>query len=219
MAVAARLLAAHGLQKTWHGLKLATAESQAGPTLVVESVAEESPAEQAGLEPGDVITKMGGRTVSRALDFHRALLDLSAGDRMELMVERGQETLKMTLQLAKVPSKLKPAISPYWELLGLEFKPIPPDGLQQEFRSQYRGGLSVTAVRPHSLAADRGIRRGDVLLGMHIWETISLDNVDYIVHRPDLASFNPVKIWILRESKIHYGSLPIPVAMRSAQRR
>ena len=39
---------------------------------------------------------------------------------------------------------------------------------------------------------------GDVLVGMHIWETTTLDNVAYILNRPDFADLNPVKFFILR---------------------
>ena len=64
-------------------------------------------------------------------------------------------------------------------------------------------------MRQNSPASDQGIRAGDVLVGMHIWETISQDNVTYILHRPDFNSINPVKFFILRGSETLYGFMPI----------
>ena len=35
---------------------------------------------------------------------------------------------------------------------------------------------------------------GDVLVGMHIWETATLDNVAYILKRPDFADAQPGEV-------------------------
>ncbi len=77
--------------------------------------------------------------------------------------------------------------------------------------TRYRGGLTVTAVRPESPADEQGIRPGDVLVGMHIWETISLENVRYVLNRPDFASLEPLKFYILRENEPQtlYGFLTV----------
>ncbi|OHB78913.1 MAG: hypothetical protein A2V98_01535 [Planctomycetes bacterium RBG_16_64_12] len=223
VSVAADLLAAHGLQRVWHGVQLEADGPQAGLAPVVGSVADESPAKLAGLESGDVITRIGNLEVERALDFHRAILGLDVGQSTDLLVRRGDETVNLTLTVAKVPGYLKPAVGPYWELLGVELKPTPDDEFRQNYRTRYRGGLSVTAVRPDSPAASHGIREGDVLVGMHIWETISFKNVDYVVDRvrshSDSASLNPVKFYVLRGSETLYGYLPIPVAMGKTVQR
>ena len=81
---------------------------------------------------------------------------------------------------------------------------------QDEFKrlnTRYRGGLTVLDVRPGSPAAQQGIRRGDVLVGMHIWETISLENIAYILDRDDLAKLDSVVFYIVRGSDTLYGHL------------
>jgi len=219
LAVAADLLAAHSTQRGWHGVELATDSPQAEPGVRVRSVAVQSPAEEAGLRPGDVVTSVGDLKVVRPLDFHRAILGLGVGERTKVSVRRGDERLDLSLELAKVPSRLEPASGPHWELLGLELKPIPTSEFRRRYQTRYRGGLSVAAVRPGSPAASQGILPGDVLVGMHIWETISLKNVDYVVSRPDLAKINPVKFYILRRGETLYGYLPIQLAdLKTAQR-
>jgi len=217
--VAANLLAAHSTHRAWHGVELATDSARAEPGIPVQSVAGKSPAEEAGLKPGDVVTAMGDLEIVRALDFHRAMLGVDVGERITVLVRRGDEALELTLELAKVPGQLKLAAGPHWELLGLELKPIPTSEFRRRHQTRYRGGLSVAAVRPDSPAASQGIFPGDVLVGMHVWETISVKNVDYVVSRPDLAKINPVKFYILRGSETLYGYLPIPLAeLKTAQR-
>ncbi|MCR4412893.1 MAG: trypsin-like peptidase domain-containing protein [Thermoguttaceae bacterium] len=224
MAVASDLLAHCGAKKVWHGLVPAKhSPGKEGP-LVVGTVEEKSPAESAGLKAGDVIVSIGQAKASRPwqtkidrpLDFHRALLDLEAGSDLDVTVRRGDETLQLTLTLAKAPAQNTPA-NPVWELLGMDLKPIPPAEFRQQFRTRYEGGLLITAVRPGSPAAEQGIRRGDVLVGMHIWSTVSIENVTWVIKRPDFASLNPVKFFILRGNDTLYGYLPVAMVDRATE--
>ena len=219
VAVAAKLLAAHSLQEGWHGLELATDAAGDGGGSVVRSVDEKSPAEEAGFRPGDVITRVGDLQIARPLDFHRAMMALETGQSIEVAARRGEETLSLTLKLAQAPSHLEPQVGRYWDLLGVELKPIPADRFHKKYRTRYRGGLDITAVRSGSPAANQGLRRGDVLVGMHIWETVSLKNVDYVVNHPDLANISPVKFYILRAGDTLYGYLPVAMSLTQTAQR
>ncbi len=223
MAVAADLLAAHSAQICWHGLEVEATAAEAEAGVVVRSVASGSPAEKAGVQAGDRITRLNERDVARALDFHRGILDRDLDEPVHLTLRRGEQSLSLTFELAEAPGDLKPAVDRHWAMLGLRLKPIPTKDFRAKFRTQYRGGLTVAAVRAGSPAAVHGIRPGDVLVGMHEWETITLDNVDYIVDyvisRPDEETVNPVKFFILRGNETLFGLLPIPLAMKGTQRR
>jgi len=208
IAVAAELMSSVGAQTSFHGL-VGKSNAEGSEGFEVEAVEKQSPAAEAGIRPGDIVIGVGDTPVQRALDFHRAMLDRKAGEEVKLSVKRGQESLTANLTLAGPRPAPKAPSGPTWSLLGLELKPIPPEEFQRFNQSRYRGGLSVTAVRSQSPAAAQGIRRGDVLVGMHIWETISVENVMYILNRPDFASFNPVKFYILRGNETLYGYLPV----------
>ena len=141
------------------------------PGMGVAAVEKKSPAADIGLQPGDVVTNIDGAEVNRALDFHRAMLDHKPGDKLALVVVRKGKPAELDLTLAEVPEMRRPAANSTWELLGLELKAIPAADFQQKYQSRYRGGLMVSDVRPNSPASAQGIRSGDVLVGMHIWET------------------------------------------------
>lgn len=213
MVVAGDLMAACGTKNHWHGLVAAAAKDKKG--LLVESVEKQSPAAQAGLQPGDLVTAVGETGVERPLDFQRELVERRAGESVKLTVKRGEESLAVSVTLgspaaiAPTPALSPAPTTPTWELLGLELKPVPGDEFRQQYQTQYRGGLVVLNVRPQSAAAAQGIRRGDVLVGMHVWETISLENVLYIISRPDFATINPVKFFILRGNETLYGYLAV----------
>ena len=155
--------------------------------------------------------------MQRPLDFQRAMLDRKPGQQVHLAVRRGHESLALNLTLGEVPEAAKTDSQPAWDLLGLELKPVPADEFHAAHPTRYRGGLSVTAVRPGSPAASQGIVPGDVLVGVHIWETVSLENVAYILKRPEFASLSSVKFFILRGDETLYGHWALNPA-KTAQR-
>ena len=218
MAVAATLLANRSGNRFWHGVTLAL-EKNAIPKdgVTIASVEPKSPAAEAGLKPGDVIAKIGGKEIRRSLDFQRAMLERKPGDVLDVSLVRFKDHISASLALADLPQPLKSPLQPAWELLGLELRAIPAEEFKTKNQTRYRGGLSIVAVRPNSPAANQGLKIGDVLVGMHIWETISMENISYILKRPDFASLSPVKFFILRGDDTLYGYLPLPT-LRTAQR-
>jgi len=93
-----------------------------------------------------------------------------------------------------------------WDVLGMRLEPLPAENVQR-LNSRYNGGLRVTDVRENGPAAQQGIRRGDILVGMHKWETVSLDNVQFILGSAEFTRVQPVKFYLLRGSETLYGHL------------
>ena len=207
MNVAATLLASGA--KSWHGLAAAPDAPASLSGMTVESIEKKSPAADAGLRAGDLITAVGETDVHRALEFHREMLERKAGDKLDLTVRRDGKSLNVSLVLGDSPDSSPAVATGAWETLGLDLRPMPAAEFKQKFHTRYRGGLSVVDVRQNSPAAEQGIRAGDVLVGMHVWETVSLDNVAYILKRPDFNSITPVKFYILRGNETLYGFLSV----------
>jgi serine protease Do len=211
LAVAAKLLGSNNIQKTWHGVVFSADGSPSEKGATVASVESKSPAAEIGIQGGDRITAVGETIIKQPLDFQRAMLNHAAGEKINITTDRSGEKRTINLTLADPPSQGKPSARPAWDVLGLELKPIPAQDFKTTYHSKYRGGLTVTDVRPDSPAANQGIKTGDVLVGMHVWETVSLENVAYILKRPDLSTISPLKFFILRGNDTLYGYMPLPV--------
>jgi serine protease Do len=93
-----------------------------------------------------------------------------------------------------------------WRRLGLRLQGVGAEAVSRS-HPQLRGGLVVAEVRPDSAADRAGIQRFDVLVGLHQWEMLSLDNVLFVLNHPDLASFQPMRFYILRGGQVHRGWL------------
>jgi serine protease Do len=179
---------------------------------VVDRVEGGSPADQAGFKAGDVVEKAGDVPVKCALDVERAFLEQPAGGKMELVARRARDEVKGALVL-KTAARAVPAVTVaaggdvVWKRLGLKVDAVAADKVGK-VNKDLRGGLMIADVNPDSPAARAGFIRGDILIGLHQWETITSDNVSFVLNHPDLASFSPVKYFLIRNGELRRGFLP-----------
>jgi serine protease Do len=78
-----------------------------GPTVegaLVQNVAPGSPADQAGVRQGDVITAANGRTITGEDDLLVALANSKPGQSMTLTLNRNGSTLTAHVQLGELPA-------------------------------------------------------------------------------------------------------------------
>jgi serine protease Do len=207
MEVAAKLMGADRLGRVWHGIE---GETTADQEYVIKSVQKGSPAEVCGVKSGDVLLGAQDVEVCRQLDLERALIDCKAGDQVTLKIQRNRQPMELQLALASTPTNgpMPSSTDQYWTTLGMRLQPV-TDSQMRKLGAPYHGGLRVVALRTDSPAAQQGIREGDVLVGMHKWETISLENVNYILSRPDLRRTGKVKFYVVRGAETLYGHLPL----------
>jgi S1-C subfamily serine protease len=69
--------------------------------VVVMQVETPSPAAEAGIQPGDIITSFNGRDTATAEELIAALRGLKPGDRVQLTVLRGDKTQEITVTVAE----------------------------------------------------------------------------------------------------------------------
>lgn len=69
--------------------------------ILVRAVVQDSPASQAGIRPGDIITGMDGKPIETFADLREIIELRKVGDRVEIQVWREGERLSMLIQLAQ----------------------------------------------------------------------------------------------------------------------
>jgi len=72
----------------------------------------------------------------------------------------------------------------------------------------------VTDVRDGGPAADQGIRVGDILVGLHVWETITVDNVLYVLEKAREDNLGQLKFYVLRGRETLFGHLTSDTMLR-----
>jgi serine protease Do len=168
----------------------------------------DGPAATAGLKPGDQVLQVGNVKIGCTFDVERGLLDHRNGETISVAVRRNDQEQKLDLVLGGVDKNQRPAVTGdlVWTKLGVQLAPVPTDQVARVNR-QLHGGLEIVSVKADGVAAKSGLKKGDILVGLHQWETISLDNVTYVLNHPDLSSFNPMTFFILRGGQVRKGDL------------
>lgn len=218
--VVAKLLSIQELNHTTHGTIVRDQKDATRKRLIVEKVISDGPAQKAGLKSGDVVVQVGRTHVADAVDFERALLGKSPGEAVAIVVRRGEETQRLELKLegcaetshvlANDTAVAKPSSfkSRTWDVFGFELAAI-NNTERKSVQPRYNGGMRVVRVRPGSQAATNGVQVNDILVGLHIWETLNADNVSYVLDHPQLGTFSPLKFYIVRRGKTLYGHLAV----------
>ncbi len=209
MEIASQLLSVERIDHMVHGMMGETEFSEGNPVFVLTGVRKDSSAEQCGLQVGDVITAVEQTPIQRGIELERAMLGREAGHPVVLSVRRDGQLQTVELVLSPSQSQGSDQFEERtWQLLGMKLSPVPELESEKLF-SRYRGGMRIVAIRPDDPAANQGIRPGDILVGMHVWETISKDNVLYVFNHTDFEQFQPVKFYILRGNETLYGHMSL----------
>lgn len=150
------------------------------PGVVVAQVGEGTPAAEAGLASGDIVTRINNRTIRNASDLRTTIGLLPVGDRLEIEVLRNGKRELLTANIAE-PSQVRiegEALNP--RLAGARFGAI-DEGSPLYGRID---GVMVTEVGEGSRAARGGLRPGDVVVSINRRAIRSLDELRQAV-RPD----------------------------------
>lgn len=228
--IIARLLSVEELNSVEHGVIARDIKASDRQELVVEGIEPSSPAMTAGFKKGDILVKAGTTVIADNADLERALLGRAVGERVKVEIRRGDETKSLELVLAKSANTrvaAKPTIrattqpvtsrrtetdskvsDKTWKLLGVRLSALTPQELQT-VAPRYRGGMRVAEVRRGSPAVLNGMQIGDILVGLHVWETLNADNVNYVVDHPQLSTFSPLKFYIVRNGETLFGHIPV----------
>ncbi|HQN65737.1 MAG TPA: DegQ family serine endoprotease [Methylophilus sp.] len=176
---------------------------------LVAGVEKNSPADKGGLEAGDVITKFDGKPIIASADLPRMVGNTKPGKvaQVEILRKGAAKTLSVgvgempgddadTPRANKAPAKAEP------NKIGLTLKELTP---QQKKKLNGKNGLLV--AESTGAAAQAGIRRGDVILGLNNSESQSVEafnkqinavpagkTVAVLVQRGENTLYVPIKV-------------------------
>ena len=221
--VAADLMSEILPAENFHGLTLETEYVNHSPRLKVISVAAASPASKEGIKPGSYVSKINDRDIKTRLDFQTAMLNSSS--KRKLKIEFDDEStvdlaitkatypvrdnaVKMAIGDSTLPKKRNTAALLAWNPLGMKLTPASEAELKNR-HPKYKRGLRVVDVRQGSPAEAEGIMPGDVLVAMHGWKTESLENLAYILQRPDVIKRQKFLFYILRDKEPFWGQMRV----------
>ncbi len=225
MEVVAKMVESCSAENNWHGIHFVTLPLKDSQGAVVQNVEPNSPADSIGLKSGDVILAVNNQKIHHELDFACAILEQKPGETIRLTVSRNERSANVKLTMGAV-SKKNRVVSEYtpeikgrpafnaqkltdeeivWKHLGILTSSVAGSTMTISGNRKYNGGLLVQNVRANSPAARQGIQNGDILLGIQRWETLSVENVIFVLEQPEIQRAEQVKFLLVRNGKVMIG--------------
>ncbi len=166
-------IAEGGIERGWLGITVQPVDRDLAayfgdPDLagvLVNSVSRHSPAERAGLEPGDIIVAFDGHPVEAEKEedlgrFQRMVASHDPGDEVRLRFRRDGREREVEVELGRQP-KVVPEEAETED--GFHVQEI-TESLYREQRLPTRKGVYVSFVARGSPASEAGLHRGDVVV-------------------------------------------------------
>ncbi len=176
---------------------------------LIAGVEKTGPAEKGGLLAGDVITKFDGKMINTSSDLPRAVGSAKPGKTVPVDIFRKGTVKTLNVVVGEMPidpneaaPSLKPAPKAEVNKIGLTLKELTP---QQKKKLNGKNGLLVTEAT--GTAAQAGIRRGDVILGLNNSESQSVELFNKQINAVPLGK--TVAVLVLRGENTLY--VPIKV--------
>ena len=157
---------------------------------LVTGVESGSPAEKAGVEAGDIITKFEGKPIEKVADLPRLVGNAKPGSKSSLTVFRRGQSKDLAVTIAEIePDKVatktadkeeRAKSSNAGQHVGLAVRDL-TDVQKRELK--LKGGVVVTAASEG--AARAGLREGDIILALANSEVLSVKDFEAVLGKVD----------------------------------
>jgi S1-C subfamily serine protease len=136
--------------------------------VVVGDVSPKSPAQEGGIQRGDIILEVNGKPVNDSNQLRMDISMMEPGTNVKLTVLRNGSEKQMSLKLAEMPTETAKAESGNGDestraLQGIEVANLTPRTAERLGVPASATGVVVTDIDPASKIADSGLRKGDVI--------------------------------------------------------
>jgi serine protease Do len=178
---------------------------------LVRGVESGAPADKAGIEAGDIITKFEGKTIDKASDLPRMVGNVKPGTKVTVTVFRRGASKDLSVTIAEVQAdkparpasrpESKPPLAGPAQALGLAVSDLTE---AQKKELNIKGGVKVDAA--DGAAARAGLREGDVIVSIANAQVSGVKgfdaalekidkskNITVLVRRGEMAQFVIIK--------------------------
>jgi len=136
---------------------------------LVSEVVHDSPAEEAGLQAGDVIIEVEGREIEDATELRSTIASAGPDSKVKLKILREGKTEYKSLTLGELPEEepVARAETDLEELLGFAVSDLNRQLAEKYSLDRWTDGIVVTEIDPYSKAGRAGLREGDLITGVN----------------------------------------------------
>jgi serine protease Do len=149
---------------------------------LVANVAEGSPADQAGVKVGDVLIEYNGQPIEESSQLPILVARSDVGKNVQATIVRDNKRVPVTIKVGELKEQEVVASAPKEGKLGLTVQNVTPQ-IAESLGLSRAGAVVITSVQPQSVAAEAGLRRGDVILEVDRKRINNIDEFQRIVNQ------------------------------------
>ena len=178
---------------------------------LVAQVGEDSPAERAGIESGDVIVEVDGESIEVSADLPHVIGLISPGTNvsMTLIRDGDEEILDVeigALEAGQTPSVVASVSEPgVVRALGMAVREL---SREEEAEADLRGGVVVMDVDRDSPAFEAGVRNGDVITRFGRTAISRLGDMERALE--DVESGDSISVRLIRQGAPLFIGIKVP---------
>jgi len=165
------------IRRPWIGVdpEIVASDTSLFSSTRIRRIAPDSPAEQAGLEAGDVLVEIDGRRIDSPLDLDVGLLDAGVGSNVQLRYARAGRETATTLLVLELPSDQAPRIE---VLTGLELVSVTPQiAIERSLPTEIVSGALIVTISDEN-SRYSGLRRDDVIVALNRQRVRTAEDAD-----------------------------------------
>ncbi|MDR3505292.1 MAG: Do family serine endopeptidase [Acidocella sp.] len=178
---------------------------------LVAAISPGSPAEKAGLKPGDVITSVNGQTVTSPGDLASDIANVDPNHKADIVYLRNGKQDTVSISVTTMPANPDAGFQQNGNgnsgaaqqqgALGLTLAPLTPDARNQLNLPTSANGAVITAVKPNSLADQAGLQPGDLLVGVGATNVNTPDDAVAAIAAARKSSSGALALRIIRQGQ------------------
>lgn len=156
--------------------------------VLVSEIPDNSPAQEAGLEPGDIMLVCDGDPIRNVDHFLYTISQKAAGETVNIMILRNGEEQEIEAVVGEKPPELPvqdTAVIPYENELGLTVQDITKE-IAKSLGIRETQGVIVSEVKPESRAANAGLKKGDLINEINRKEIINVADFKATLSKLDI---------------------------------
>jgi serine protease Do len=179
---------------------------------LIAAISPHSPADRAGLKPGDVITGVNNATVTNPSDLAADIANVDPGHDTSINYIRNGKPQTLSVAVTTMPANpdaafqqgggsQPPVAVPGNAGLGLTLAPLTPDIRSQLNLPADASGAVVAQVKPNSPADQAGVQTGDLLVGVGPTDITGPDDAVNAINAAKKSGSPAVALRIIRQGQ------------------
>ena len=207
-------------RRGWLGVRIQDVTEDVAEALGIEKTdgalvtdVPDGPAKTGGIKSGDVIIEFDGKTIKDTRELVRIVGDSPVGKQVSVKVLRDGKKVSLSVKLGRLEDNIASSQPSRQRTKKVEFAGMTLSNLEREVAEQFGidqniKGVVIVDVKAGSVAEEKGLKKGDVIIQVNRKKISSTDELYKLNEEAKKANKTSILMLILRNGMRRFIGLP-----------